>query len=168
MAILGWFLKIFCSEIRKTERFVILDVQIGFFTPKKAIYYYSLFGLYHSNIRIILSKSDRISNWIPLFGNQLLEYSNNSNYLFKLWSESESITSNKVSNEVNGKKQSIGRQISSLKAKFLFQTIPTSTQNLVFVFKYRFTTHLPKLIVVWNIMKLLGKTMKFRILVVIF
>ena len=52
-AILGWFLKIFCSEIRKTERFVILDEQIWFFMPRKAYYNYLLFRPYFLNIWII-------------------------------------------------------------------------------------------------------------------
>ena len=48
-------MKIFCSEIRKTERFEILDEQIGFFMTIKSIYNYSLFGPYYLNIRIIFS-----------------------------------------------------------------------------------------------------------------
>ena len=80
-------MKIFCGEIRKTERIVIFEKQIQFFMPKKG--YLQLFGIQtllieYSNY-IQSSKSDQISNRIPLFGTQLFEYSNISNYLFKLW-----------------------------------------------------------------------------------
>ena len=55
------------------------------FEPKMAIFNYSgirsLLFEYSNNIRS--PKSDRISNRITLFGTQLFEYSNNSNYSFK-------------------------------------------------------------------------------------
>ena len=70
-------LKIFCSETRKTERFVFLDEQIKFFTPKKGylllFIIWTLLFEYSNNIGS--SKSDRILNQIPLFGTQLFEYS---------------------------------------------------------------------------------------------
>ena len=44
---------------------------------------WSLLFEYSNNIRS--PKSDRISNRITLFGTQLFEYSNNSNYSFKHW-----------------------------------------------------------------------------------
>ena len=50
-AILWWFLKIFCSDIRKAERLVILDDQIWFFHAKK--------GYLKKTIRTICSNSSR-------------------------------------------------------------------------------------------------------------
>ena len=50
-ALLGWFLKIFCSDIRKTEWLEILDEQIGFFHAKK--------GYLKKTIRTICSNSSR-------------------------------------------------------------------------------------------------------------
>ena len=55
-------MKIFCSEIRKTERIVILDEQIQFFMPKKG--YLQQFDiwtlLFKNSNNIWSSKSERI------------------------------------------------------------------------------------------------------------